>query len=500
MPNINQNQTPFVDALNEYINNSISPFDVPGHHMGNVDNKLKDILGDMAFKADVNAPRGLDNLNHPTGVIKKAEQLMAAAYGAREAFFLVNGTTVGIQAMIMTVCKAKDKIILPRNCHKSAINALILSGAIPVFISPKFDLNLEIANQPTIDDYIKAMDENKDAKAIFVINPTYFGACLDLVTLVKEAHKRHILVLVDEAHGSHFAFNENGPTSAMKALADASSCSTHKTLGSLTQSSVLLINSDKISHYDILKTLNILNTTSPSNILIASLDAARYYMAMHGKERIAEIISLANYAKEKINLIPGFKVRDKKYFTANGQFDYDETKLVIELENINLTGFELYNLLKDKYRIQMELAEQYVVLAILAIGSKKEHIDNLILALKDISKSYYSSDIKYPKYKFNVDYPPQLVRPRSAYHAPLKKVKLEDAVGKISKEAIMVYPPGIPLIIPGEVFTKPLIEHIEYYLSTDATILSDYDDGYVSVIDEENWEKYKKYREELEND
>ncbi len=489
----NQRKTPFVDELKKYVEDNISPFDVPGHHMGRVENKLKDLIGDMAFKADVNAPRGLDNLNHPKGVIKEAQKLVASAYKAREAFFLVNGTTLGIQTMLMTVCKAREKVILPRNCHKSAINALILSGSIPIFISPTYDLDLEIANQATIDSYIKAMDDNLDAKAIFVINPTYFGACLDLKRLVDEAHKRDMLVLVDEAHGAHFAFMNNGPISAIEAGADASSVSFHKTLGSLTQSSVLLINSDKISHYDILKTLNTLNTTSPSNLLIASIDAARYYMVTKGKDKLDEIVSLSNYAREKINEIKGFKACGKDYFCSLGAYNYDETKLVIELDDINLTGFELYNMLKDKYKIQLELAEQYVVLAILAIGTIKEDIDNLILALNDISNNYYASGLKYPKFKFDINYPKQLVRPRSAYHAPLKKVKLDDAIGMISKEAIMVYPPGIPLIIPGEVFSEPLIKHIKYYQSTDATILSDYDDGYVSVIDTDKWEKADKY-------
>lgn len=500
MHNISQDETPFLTALENYMNENISPFDVPGHHMGNVTNKLKDLIGELVFKADVNAPRGLDNLNHPTSVIKEAEMLLAQAYQAKDAFFLVNGTTAGIQAMLMTVCKAKDKIILPRNCHKSAINALILSGAIPIFISPTYDYDLEIANEPTIESYIKAMDENKDAKAIFVINPTYFGACLDLKTLTEEAHKRKMLVLVDEAHGSHFAFNANGPSSAILCGADATSCSLHKTLGSLTQSSVLLINSNNISRYDIMKTLNILNTTSPSNLLIASLDAARHYIVKYGQNKLNEMINLANYAREEINKIPGFKAVGKDYFIKYGAYNYDETKLVIALDDINLTGFMLYNLLKDKYHIQMELAEQYVILGIIALGSKKEHIDNLIKALQEISKEYYKSDIKYPKYRFNIKYPKQVVRPRSAYHAPLLKVKLEDAIGKISKEAIMVYPPGIPLIIPGEVFSKELIEHIKYYLSTSATILSDYDDGYVAVIDENKWSKYEKYREVLEND
>ena len=212
---LDQNETPYLDALKKYIGDNVSPFDVPGHHMGNVQNDFKDYVGQMAYKCDVNAPRGLDNLNHPSGVILRSQELLSAACEADEAFFLINGTSSGIMAMIMAVCHAHDEIIMPRNCHKSAINALVLSGAKPIFIKPDYDYNLEIANQPSIEAYIKAMDENPKAKAIFVINPTYFGAVLDLRRLVVEAHSRHMIVLVDEAHGAHFGFNQYGPLSAM---------------------------------------------------------------------------------------------------------------------------------------------------------------------------------------------------------------------------------------------------------------------------------------------
>ncbi len=498
-----QRKTPYLDALKKYLKEGISPFDVPGHHMGNVDNDFKKIVGNTLYQCDVNAPRGLDNLNHPNGVILEAQDLMAKAYEADEAFFLINGTSSGIVAMIMATCGAYDKIILPRNCHKSAINGLILSGATPVFVSPEYDYDLEIANQPTIEAYVEAMDKYPDAKAIFVIHPTYFGACLDLKKLVELAHERNMLVLVDEAHGAHFGFNDYGPISAMRAGADLSAASLHKTSGSLTQSSVLLRKGNGITHDELMKTLAILNTTSPSTILIASLDAARKYMAVNGQSAMNDIINLANYARKEINRISGFRARGREHFMAHGAYDYDDTKLVIELEHINLTGFELYAMLKDQYQIQMELAETYAILGILAIGSKKSHIDHLIAALQDISNKYIKLDDHYAKFHYNLDFPKGVLRPRSAYHAPLKRVKLEEAEGLISKESIMIYPPGIPLIIAGEVFTKDIIDRVLYYRSTYATILSDYDDGTVSVVDIEHWPEYKRkiiWQEERENE
>ena len=492
-----QEETPYLDALKKYVSENVSPFDVPGHHMGNVPNDFKDFVGEMTYKCDVNAPRGLDNLNHPHGVICKAQELMAKAFKADESFFLINGTSAGIMAMILATCSAHQKIIVPRNCHKSCINGLVLSGATPIFITPEYDYNLEIANQPLIEDYKKAIDDNPDARAIFVINPTYFGATLNLKELVDYAHERDILVLADEAHGCHFGFNEYGPMSAMEAGCDLSAVSFHKTGGSLTQSSVLLRKGNRISHYEISKAFALINTTSPSTLLIASLDAARKYMALNGQESLIRAINLTKYAFNEINKIEGFKARGKEYFVSLGAYDYDETKLVIELDNLDIDGFTLYKILKDEYGVQMELAETYVVLAIVAIGSKKEHIDSLITALKDIASKHYLGNVKYPKYHYDNPFPKGIVRPRTAYHAPLKVVPLLEAENLISKESIMIYPPGIPLIIPGEVFTKDIINRILQYKKTNATVLSDYEND-VSVIDFETWDLYEKHKKDLE--
>lgn len=491
---LNQNQTPFLDALIKYINEKISPFDVPGHHMGNVENKLKDFLGGKTFRSDVNAPIGLDSLPHPTGVIKQAQELMADFAGADHSFFLVNGTTSGIIAMIMSVCKAKDKIILPRNVHKSIISALVLSGSIPIYVMPKIDRQLEIANQPSVDDYKRTILRYPSAKAVLVINPTYFGAVADLKKIVEFAHAHNMSVLVDEAHGAHYYFSKNGPLSAMEADADLASVSFHKTGGSLTQSSVLLLKGERVNPIEVQKSLNIINTTSPSNLLIASIDAARHFAATKGQETMDKVLELSKYAREQIARIKGFIPRGREHFLQKGCFDYDETKLVIELDHLDLSGFDLYYLLKEKYQIQVELAETYVILGILAIGTKREHLRHLFLALKEISHQHYNRNITYPRHSFSVNFPFLLVRPRSAFYAPSKRIPILEAANQISKESIMIYPPGIPLIIPGEIFTSDLIERIKTYKETGITMLSDYSDGTVNVIDKENWKRFSTYQ------
>ena len=494
-----QKKLPFLDALKKYIKEGVAPFDVPGHHMGHVDNELKKYLGNIVYKADVNAPYGLDNLAHPQGVVLEAENLMADACNADASFFLINGTTSGILAMVMSVCRANDKIILPRNVHKSVTNALVLSGAVPIYIKPMLDMQLEIANQPTVEDYKKAILKYPSAKAVFVINPTYFGAITDLKEIVDFAHEHNMVVLVDEAHGAHYYFSDNGTMSAMDAGADLSAVSFHKTGGSLTQSSALLLKGDRVSRNTIQKTLNVLNSTSPSTLLIASLDAARHYMANEGKEAMERVHELALYAVEALKDIPGFIPRSKDYFLANGCKDYDITKLVIEIDKIKLSGFEVYRMLKDKYHVQMELAETYVILGIIAIGTRKEDIDRLAYGLKEISKKYYQGNKSYPKHHFDMNYPVAIVRPRSAYHAPAKRLRIEDSLNEICKETVMIYPPGIPIISAGEIISKEIIDSLLRYRKSNVTIYSDYDDGTINVIDLDNWKMYNNYRKRIED-
>ena len=497
MKKLDQTKTPYLDALKHYVSEDVLPLDVPGHHMGNVSNKFKTFIGEQLYRCDINAPIGMDNLANPTGPLLQASKLMASFCHADNAFYLINGTSSGILAMIMAACRANQKIILPRNVHKSIVSALILSGASPVYIMPKLDTELEIANQPTVETYINAMKKYPTAKAVFVINPTYFGAVADLKHIVEEAHSRGMAVLVDEAHGAHYYFDNKGPISAMDAGADMSSVSFHKTGGSLTQSSVLLHKSKLITRAQIQKAINILNTTSPSTILMASLDSARHYVATKGQENMDRVHELSKYAREQIAKIKGFIPCNKDHFIDKGCFDYDETKLVIKVDHLDINGFGIYHLLKEKYGIQIELAETYVFMGILAIGSNKAQMTRFVKALRDISKNHYNKKNRYEPHPFGLEFPFQIVRPRTAYHAPGALVPLSEAVNAISKESIMIYPPGIPLIVPGEVFTKDLVQRIEEYKKMGCTILSDYGVKQVNVIDIPNWTRYGQYKNKL---
>ncbi len=482
-----QKVTPYIDAYKKYLDEHNVAFDVPGHHQGNIKTDFDKIFPHSVYKNDINCPRGLDNLLHPTGCIKEAEELFAKACGAKRARFLINGSSSGILIMLMATLKAHQKILLPRNVHKSVINGLILSGAVPVFLMPEIDNQTEIVNQISYKERKKAIDQNLDARAIFIINPTYFGATCNLKKITEYAHSKGMVVLCDEAHGAHLYFSNKLPISAMEAGCDISTLSVHKTGGSLTQSSVLLINTERVTEYEINKAYNLINTTSPSSLLLASLDGARKYLVFHGSKKVFRSIQLARYTIAKVNEIKGFKAHGKDYFLKNGAFDFDETKVVIELDNLSISGFDLYKILKDEYHIQIELAETYVLLLLFTIGTKKTDTDALISALKDISLRFYKENVYYPDHHFTNEMPELIVRPRVAYHSKLKVIPLKEAENYVSKEMIMIYPPGIPLIIPGEKFTKKIIEQILYYQSSGVSIISDYNDAMdVSVVDDTN--------------
>lgn len=482
-----QNNTPFFSEMKKYIESDPTCFDVPGHKMGNFDNDLEEYAGKTLYKLDVNAPIGLDNLYHPHGVIKEAEDLLADLYNVDEALFSINGTTGGIMTMIIGTIDAKEKIILPRNVHKSIINSLILSGAYPIFVMPDTDPETGIANGVKIDNYIKAMDENPDAKAVFVINPTYFGVTSNIKKLAKEAHERNMIVIADEAHGSHLYFHEDLPLGAMAAGADISSVSLHKTFGSLTQSSAILINKERINVSRIKKVYAMLSSTSPNHILLASIDVARKRMALDGHKLLSNTLDLARKTRERINKIRGFHCLDKSYLDENGRFDIDETKLVINTSEVGLSGFEIFKLMREVENVQMELGEISELLAIFTIGTTQKDADRLVEGLQKISDKYYDiTDIKTIPH-FSYSFPELIVRPREAFHAPSKVISLDDAVGEISAESIMIYPPGIPLAIPGEIITQNAIDLLHFYEKEGGVVLSDSPDGYIKVLDQDKW-------------
>lgn len=456
---LSQDRAPVYEALQQYRENRIVSFDVPGHKQGKGNPELTEFLGKQCMSVDVNSMKPLDNLCHPISVIKEAEELMADAFGAAHAFFMVNGTSSAVQAMVMSVCKRGDKIIMPRNVHRSSINALIVCGAIPVYVNPDMNKELGIPLGMTVKSVQQAIQQNPDAKAIIVNNPTYYGVCSNLREIVKIAHNAGMKVLVDEAHGTHFYFGDYMPLSAMSVGADMSAVSMHKTGGSLTQSSALLLGESMNEGY-VRQIINLTQTTSASYLLMSSLDISRKNLALNGKKIFERVTSLASYGREEINKLGGLYAFSRELINGDSVFDFDPTKISVHTRNIGLAGIEVYDILRDKYEIQIEFGDIGNILAIVSVGDRILNVERLISALSEI-KRLYSKD---PAGMLDHEYiePHVVCSPQEAFYAEKVQLPLKETLGKVCAEFVMCYPPGIPILAPGELITEEALEYIIY--------------------------------------
>ena len=454
-----QSKAPVLEAMTQHLQNRVVPFDVPGHKGGRGNSELTDFLGKSCLKADVNSMKPLDNLCHPVSVIKEAQDLAAEAFGAKTAFFIVNGTTGSVQTMIMTACKSGDKIIMPRNVHRSAINALVVNGAVPVYVNPGTNKELGIPLGMSVENVKKAIAENPDAKAVLINNPTYYGVCSDLREIFRIAHENNMLALVDEAHGTHFYFGENMPVSGMAAGADMAAVSMHKTGGSLTQSSILLCGSNINSDY-VRQVINLTQTTSGSYLLISSLDIARKNLALNGKSIFKKTVQFAEYARNEINKLGGYYAFGNELCDNNAFFDFDKTKLSVHTRDIGLAGIEVYDILRDDYGIQIEFGDIGNILAIISAGDRALEIERLISSLSEI-KRLYSKD-KTGMFDHEYINPEVITAPQKAFYSNKKSVPINQSSGMVCGEFVMCYPPGIPILAPGEKITDEIINYINY--------------------------------------
>ena len=464
MSKLDQNKTPLFSVLkDEYVGRDILPFHVPGHKRGKgVDEEFYNFMGEGAFSMDVTIFKMVDGLHHPKSCIREAQELAADAYGVKHSFFAVNGTSGAIQAMIMSVMKAGEKILVPRNVHKSVSAGIILSGSEPVYMNPEIDENLGIAlgvKPQTVENMLK---QDPDIAAVLLINPTYYGVATDIKKIADIVHSYDIPLIVDEAHGPHLHFHEELPISAVDAGADICTQSTHKILGAMTQMSLIHVNSDRVDVEKVKQILSLLHTTSPSYPLMASLDCARRQIATQGRELLTRTIELARRFRREANRIPGIYCFGEELMGKEGFFAFDPTKITISAKELGLKGFELESLLVDDYNIQMELSDYYNTLGLVTIGDTEESIEKLLSALRDISRRFIDNSKHLEKNFIKLPDTPELVlMPREAFYSEKNKVPFKESVGKICGEMIMAYPPGIPIIIAGERISQEIIEHIE---------------------------------------
>lgn len=456
---LDQHRAPIFEALERFRKMRVVPFDVPGHKHGRGNPELTAFLGQQCMDVDVNSMKPLDNLCHPVSVIREAERLAADAFGASHAFLMVGGTTSSVQSMVLTACKRGDEIILPRNVHRSVINALVLCGAIPVYVNPEVDQRLGISLGMTREVVQKAIQEHPKAVAVLVNNPTYYGICSDLRSIVRMAHQAGMLCLADEAHGTHFYFGTGLPISAMEAGADMAAVSMHKSGGSLTQSSLLLIG-PKVQPGYVRQIINLTQTTSGSYLLMSSLDISRRNLALRGRQVFHQVEDMADYAREEINAIGGYYAFGKELRNGNSVFDFDATKLSVNTRDIGLAGIEVYDILRDEYDIQIEFGDIGNILAYLSMGDRPQELERLVSALAEIKRRNRRDGAGLLQQEY-ID-PIVVASPQEAFYADKVSLPLEQSVGQVCSEFVMCYPPGIPILAPGEKITAEILDYIRY--------------------------------------
>lgn len=452
-----QRRAPIQEALEDFRSMRVVPFDVPGHKRGKGNPELTAFLGERCLSVDVNSMKPLDNLGHPVSVIREAEELAAEAFGAAHAFLLVNGTTAAVQNMVLFTCRRGDKIILPRNVHKSVMGAMVLCGAIPVYVDTPAHPKLHIALGMPLDEVERAARTHPDAKAILVNNPTYYGICSDLPGIAAIARRYGMRLLVDEAHGTHLYFGEGLPPSAMEVGADLAAVSMHKSGGSLTQSSFLL-SGPGVDPEALRQTVNLTQTTSASYLLLSSLDISRKNLALRGKEIFRKVAEMTRYAREEINRIGTYYAYGQELVDGVGIAEFDVTKLAVCTTGTGLSGIEVYDLLRDEYDIQIEFGDTANILAYLSVGDRLQELERLVGALSEVSRRFRRPPEELPSRP--MPEVPLKATPQEAFYAGKTSLPIRECAGRICGEMVMCYPPGIPILAPGEEVTEEAVEYI----------------------------------------
>ncbi|NJO80838.1 MAG: aminotransferase class I/II-fold pyridoxal phosphate-dependent enzyme [Cyanobacteria bacterium RM1_2_2] len=468
-----QTQAPLLEALGTLAKRDRAAFHTPGHKQGrSIPPRLAQLLGAEAFRADLPELPELDNLFAPEGVIQHAQWLAAEAFGAEQTWFLVNGSTSGIEAAVLATCGPGDKLILPRNAHQSAIAALILSGAMPIWVEPAYDAHWQLAHCPTPDTLADTLAAHPDAKAVLIISPTYYGVCGDIAAIAHLTHARNLPLLIDEAHGAHFAFHPNLPTPALIAGADLVVQSIHKTLSAFTQSAMLHVQGERIDRDRLRKALQLVQSSSPNYLLLASLDAARQQMATQGEFLMAQTLQLAEQARQQLSQIPGLAVLSTEHANQTRGFSsLDLTRLTVDVTGLGLTGFAADDILHPELGVTAELPTLNHLTFIISLGNTPADIERLVEAFQQLAtrqtknpvanQPVANQDAETPPNPSFVIPPRSACSPREAFFAPTQTLPIEAAIHRISAELVCPYPPGIPILFPGEAVTLEAVHYLQ---------------------------------------
>ena len=484
---MDQTKTPYFQALLEYVDSGVLPFHTPGHMQGiGMDRAFREFTGDNICAIDLTPMPGIDDLLQPTESIKEAQELAAEAYGADHTFFLINGSTSGNQCMMMTAVNPGDKIAVPRNSHKSMLGGLVMSGAHPIYMQPAVDQEMHMDHTVTPETVERTLAEHPEVKAVYLVSPTYYGVAADLVEIERIAHDAGKLLLVDEAWGPHFNFHPALPVSATQARADMCINSTHKMLAAFSQCAMLHQIGDRVRVDRLKAVLKMFLSTSPNLPMVASLDVARKQMAIEGAALLSNTIELAEDTRRRLNAIDGVYCFGEELQGRPGVYDLDPTKMAVRVTGLGYTGYEASEILRRRYNIQVELADLFNVVALFTIGTTRDAADRFVTAFKEMARDdrpvdmYAPSGILEQRLKRGSyhlpEIPPMRMLPREAFLADTEFVKFRESKGRICAETISPYPPGIPVLSPGEEITAQMIDYLRLELKAGVRIQGPYDD------------------------
>ena len=471
-------------ALEIYSQEDYYPFHMPGHKR-NPDT----VNTDLPFDRDITEIEGFDNLHHPEGILKKAQETAANVYGTKECYYSVNGSTAALLAAVSAAVPRKGQILVARNCHKAVYHALYLRNLISTYVYPQMDQKWWINGGISPDKVERALAENPEIKAVLLTSPTYDGVVSDIEKIAEIAHRYEIPLIVDEAHGAHFHFSNYFPTSAAELGADLVIQSFHKTLPSMTQTAVLHNCSDRVDSRLIRRFMGIYQSSSPSYILMASMDACMEKMSSDGNEMFREFTKILEKTRRRLSECKYIRLVSPEIGTA-GVFDYDRSKLLFSTRYASMTGSELAQILLEKYHIQVEMETEHYVLALAAVGDSEEGFERLCQAIEEIDQE----ETQKKKEKREAEEPKarrtaytslsQFMSITEAMESESEIRKLEESVGRISAEFGYLYPPGIPLIVPGEQITGQFIRNMRIYMEEGLYLqgLEDYTNETIRVV------------------
>jgi len=466
---MNYDRLPLIKGLKDYVDEENTRFHMPGHRN---EDKIEELglLEKYLYRFDVTEVEGTDNLHYPEEMIASSQKLLTEAMGSKESLYCVNGSTSSNYAMIYGLLKREDTVLVQRNCHQSVYNALALLDLKPVYLMPEIIKEFNLPSFVTLEELKRLHNDHREAKAVILTSPTYHGIVTDITPLADYCSRNGLYLLVDEAHGAHFSFSEMLPDASIRCGAHASSVSFHKTLPSLTQGSVLNL-SEKLSENEILRIKHyhrVFQSSSPSYPLLASMEMARHYMEENGEAIYRTLLVRISGLKEKLGKISGVKVLGKEHARL-----FDETRLVLRTP---LPGTEMDHILRNEYKIQCEMTEGNNLIFILTPFDTEEDLEGINTALHQISEKQKKRWLEENNPEETI-HPMYLHSPERVYsesdvlYMEAEQISLNEAVGRVSMEKVIPYPPGIPLLLPGELITKEIIDSMRIYMTQNANIL-----------------------------